>query len=630
MVRSRNSWHDVTDADLDVLRDYLRPEVDGAGRRAEVMTPEAEQALSKVVLVRLTYLYWPMLREGMRQILLEQNPLAGISLRLVKGAERREALRRAAEGLLGDGLGPAFERYPELGRLDGIFRGDLERLADEICAIVRTQRPAIAQQFFAGADVGRISSLSLPMNQDPRTRPGGRMRLFVDTEAGRFLYKPYDLAHHGAFERIAGWLFPELGLDTALLQADDALLQAGDAWLMAYVAQDLPKGGEELQSYARHAGLEVALFCTLGSADLHRGNFIVRGTVPVPIDLEQLLPYPDVSIGVDAETWLAAQLFPDDKRLSFLRIPLGVAHAFMFAMGVGVVYTRRGAPADLMRRGVRIYLLGYVLNFCRYGFYALAEGILSGVFEPETLEALFGQDILQFAGLALLVTGALKQLGLRADRMLVVGIALSVFGSAMPFVHTGNFALDCLLGHLVVTTHEASCFAFCNWYVFVAAGQVFGAVMRKAQEPDRLYLRLGIASGCVMAAYLVATLAFGPLFLCRERNYYAVSTLEAAGLLSCDLSLLAASHVLVRRFGDAGLRLPLEMSQNLTAIYFIHWCILGLVDSVFYYLLDVTFSWLEIYGIGTALLVVSFLLARMWRRSRLGGGDQTTDVIGET
>ena len=92
---------------------------------------------------------------------------------------------------------------------------------------------------------------------------------------------------------------------------------------------------------------------------------------------------------------------------------LGVAHAFMFAMGVGVVYARKNSPADLMRRGLRLYHLGYALNFCRYGVYALAEGIISGVFEPETLEALFGPDILHFAGLALLFTGVLKWLKLR-------------------------------------------------------------------------------------------------------------------------------------------------------------------------------------------------------------------------
>jgi hypothetical protein len=118
---------------------------------------------------------------------------------------------------------------------------------------------------------------------------------------------------------------------------------------------------------------------------------------------------------------------------------LAVAHAFMFAMGVGMVYARKNTSADLMRRGVRLYLLGYVLNFCRYGVYALADGLISGEFQPETLEALFGPDILQFAGLALLFTGVLKGLRLREWHMLAVGVALLVIGTAIPFIDTGNY-----------------------------------------------------------------------------------------------------------------------------------------------------------------------------------------------
>ena len=128
---------------------------------------------------------------------------------------------------------------------------------------------------------------------------------------------------------------------------------------------------------------------------------------------------------------------------------LGVAHAFMFAMGVGMVYTKKNTPADLMRRGVRLYFLGYALNFCRYGIYARAYGLISGSFEPETLEALFGPDILQFAGLALLFAGVLKKLKLREGHMLAVGVVLSAIGTTVPFVDTGSFWLNWLLGHLL-------------------------------------------------------------------------------------------------------------------------------------------------------------------------------------
>ena len=291
---------------------------------------------------------------------------------------------------------------------------------------------------------------------------------------------------------------------------------------------------------------------------------------------------------------------------------LGVAHAFMFAMGVGVICSRKNAPADLMHRGLRIYLLGYALNFCRYGVYALAEGLISGVFEPETLEALFGPDILQFAGLALLFTGGLKRLKLREGHMLAVGLALSAIGTAVPLIDTGSYALNWLLGHFVYTTWDASCFVFCNWYIFVAAGLLFGAILRAAENRDLLYKRLMIVSGCVMTAYLAATVRFGVLFLCRDRIYYALSTLEAAGLLSIDLTLLSAFYFLLKRVSASRFRVFLEMSRNLTPIYLVHWCVLGFIDSIFCYLLEITFSWPVIYGIGAALIVLSAWIAKRW------------------
>ncbi len=291
---------------------------------------------------------------------------------------------------------------------------------------------------------------------------------------------------------------------------------------------------------------------------------------------------------------------------------LGVAHAFMFAMGVGVIYSQNNAPAALMRRGVRLYLLGYALNFCRYGIYALADGVISGVFEPETLEALFGPDILQFAGLALLFTGVLKRLKLREGHMLAVGVILSAIGTFVPFIDTGSFAGNWLLGHLVYTTWDASCFVFCNWYIFVAAGILFGAILRKTEDRDRFYKRLMIVSGCVMAVYLAATVRYGVLFLSRDRVYYAASTGEAAGLLSIDLFFLSAFYFLLKRVSASKFRVLLDMSRNLTPLYVIHWCILGFIDSIFCYLLEVPFSWPVIYAIGAVLLVASAWLAERW------------------
>ena len=46
--------------------------------------------------------------------------------------------------------------------------------------------------------------------------------------------------------------------------------------------------------------------------------------------------------------------------------------------------------------------------------------------------------------------------------------------------------------------------------------------------------------------------------------------------------------------------------------------ILGGIDSVCSYLLEITFPWPAIYGIGLVLLVLSFYLARLWKRRSSG------------
>ena len=295
---------------------------------------------------------------------------------------------------------------------------------------------------------------------------------------------------------------------------------------------------------------------------------------------------------------------------------LCVAHAFMFAMGFGMVYTRKNTPKDLMLRGVKIYLLGYVVNFLRYGMYNLAEGIFTGEFRSDILHALFGMDILQFAGLALIFTGLLKKLKLREIHVLMIAGGLSVIGTFIPVIDTGNYVGNWLIGHFVFTDSDACCFVFFKWYVFVAAGMLFGSVLRRTEDPDRFYKRLLIVSCCVMAVYITLTFCFGMYFLSRDRNYYDLSLLEAAGLLSIDLSLLSAFYFLLKRFPASKLRFFLDMSRNITPIYIIHWCIIGFVDSIFCYLLEITFPWPVIYLFGAVLIVLSGWLAQLWAKRK--------------
>ena len=292
-----------------------------------------------------------------------------------------------------------------------------------------------------------------------------------------------------------------------------------------------------------------------------------------------------------------------------------VAHGFMFAMGVGMMYSRRNTPGDQIRRGVNILLLAYVLNFFRYGMYYMAEGLITGAFPERTLGALFGGDILQFAGLAFIVTGILKKLKLKEIEILFIALILSMIGTMVAGVDTQNPVLNIIIGLFVYTPNHASTFGFCSWYLFVAVGLVFGKILQQTPDKDAFYKRLLVVSGILSAIYIAATCVFGMWFLSVDNAYYDASPLEALGLLSIDVFLLSVFHFLLKKVDASKFPRSLEMSRNINTIYCIHWCIIGAVDFFLCHLLklEIVSNYVVMYAFGIVLVVVSFLLARHYK-----------------
>ena len=293
---------------------------------------------------------------------------------------------------------------------------------------------------------------------------------------------------------------------------------------------------------------------------------------------------------------------------------LAVAHAFMFAMGVGIAYSKKNAPRDLVKRGIFLYVAAVVLNFFRYGVYALIDGLIEGVFAEETAYAFLVQDIFHFAGLALLFTGALKALKWKEWHIFLLGAVFSVVGAPLAFLFNGRPVWDYLLGHLVVTTEEGSTFAFLNWYVFVGFGLWFGRVLKETTDRDRLYRLVLTLSLPITAAYTVLSFVFGAMFLSKNGWYYAASLPEAIGLLSIDMTLLSAFYFLFKNVPTDKLSAFTETSRNLTPIYVSQWCVIGFVDSIFCYLLGFVIPYSAAYVFGVALIFVSCWMAKGWRR----------------
>ena len=109
----------------------------------------------------------------------------------------------------------------------------------------------------------------------------GRCTLVVETDGGRFVYKPRDCGVDRWFMRFAG------GFCSEYLYVPK-VVAAGSCGLFEYVeGADADMG--QAETYYRNLGRLCALARMLGSVDLHRENVIALGARIVPLDLETIL-----------------------------------------------------------------------------------------------------------------------------------------------------------------------------------------------------------------------------------------------------------------------------------------------------------------------------------------------------
>lgn len=179
------------------------------------------------------------------------------------------------------------------------------------------------------------------------------------------------------------------------------------------------------------------------------------------------------------------------------------AATFMFCMGIGMVYTRSKTPRDYFLRGIRLSFIAILLNFFRF----ILAWLLSGDYmttHPESAAYLvlcIQVDILNFAGLAFLLMALLRKLGLKYWHILLVSVALSLSTYFLEGFGSQNFFINQFMGFFWGNNSD-SYFPLCNWFIFVAAGCVFGKMYLHLEDKNKFHLICFPIGLVVTLAYL--------------------------------------------------------------------------------------------------------------------------------
>ena len=273
------------------------------------------------------------------------------------------------------------------------------------------------------------------------------------------------------------------------------------------------------------------------------------------------------------ETWGT----PVGVAISLLGGPTA-APTFMFLMGASLAFSRRTDTASLVRRGIWLVVLGYILNVLR-GVIPATLGLAAGVvtqdeilpFTPAWL--LTSVDIHHMAGLSLITIGLLRARSAPGPAWLVLGAAVVLAAPTLRGLQFGTPWLDGPLTPILGSAPNVF-YALVPWVVYPLAGAAFGRILAASGDRSRTFRR-----GAVLGAGL---LVGGGALLSWQRPVFDVATYwrepvsYVVGIMGLVLVWLALCDAVARRpWIDRRLGIVYGWSARVIPMYFTHWIVVG-------------------------------------------------------
>ncbi len=257
------------------------------------------------------------------------------------------------------------------------------------------------------------------------------------------------------------------------------------------------------------------------------------------------------------------------------------AGTFMLCMGLGIAYSWKENASKLIKRGAAIFVIGYVLNILRD---CIPESILTLMGKSEWAEVLrvfLCNDILPFAGLALMLFGILKKLKLSDLALFLVSLGMSVVGSLVRFVDLGNTPVNQIAGLFIGTLDEVmpdemSVFPLLNWFIVVVIGYLYAKAIRRCKNIGAYYAVSFPVSAVILGIYLLVCI---PRELGMMNSsmlyYYQFSTPNVLILFLGAVFATGAYHYISLLFSEKVKKVITRMSSNINSVYCIHWVMIG-------------------------------------------------------
>ncbi len=271
--------------------------------------------------------------------------------------------------------------------------------------------------------------------------------------------------------------------------------------------------------------------------------------------------------------------------------PLG-ASGYMAAMGLGMIYTRHNSPKEFAVRGLKLGLIGLLLNLCRFTIPYLIGYAITGNYEKYIADLFFltfENDILIFASLAFLTMALLRYLKTPPWLMLVIAFAMSGIATMLNGIDLGNDAANVFVGYFIGTEDPegrvCSYFTLFNWFVIPVVGYFYGYYYCRLKDKKRFHLIFSLPSLVIAVIYLIIGISqrigvFGEGQLC----YYHINTYDMIGTVFVSVAIIGIYYLLSLIVPEFIKKFSKVASANVTALYCVQWVVIVVFADLILYI----------------------------------------------
>ena len=311
--------------------------------------------------------------------------------------------------------------------------------------------------------------------------------------------------------------------------------------------------------------------------------------------------------------------------LDFLGGPLA-APVFMFAMGVGIVYSRHHSAKDSAKRGLSLLLMGYVLNFFRETILLLIAhaNSISTTYDKSIIDTIGTVDILQFAGMSFLLIALFRKLRIKPVYIFLIALVMQGVGSLL----IGQFdafqkALQYILG-LCFFTNQYISFPLFQWFVYPAAGMLFATILQCISDKDKFYKKVTIFSGVILLATSICSYISGLNILnyFTGTTYYAQNFFSFMWVLPISLIFISFCYVLSKHLSEVVMNWFKKTAAQVNTIYIIQWLVITYLIA-FKELAGIGYaSGALVIPLGIVIAIISIILSGLYQKIKKKVGKQ--------